>query len=165
MADQLLDFPRTAAVLQSLANDVRDGYIGQLKKNGHYTTRGSDTRLIDSVRTVVTVDGHSFTVSLKLNDYWIFVEEDTRPHWPPPDAIRRWVEIKPVIPRPDRNGKIPSPASLAYLIGRKIAREGTKGTHDLQAAKDAVIPVYTERIEAALAEDIGNYLATVFLWK
>ena len=74
MADQLMDFPRTAEVLQSLANDVRAGYIDQLKKNGHYTTRGSDRRLIDSVETVVSVNGHSFTVSLKLNDYWIFVE-------------------------------------------------------------------------------------------
>jgi len=165
MADQLMDFPRTAEVLQSLANDVRAGYIDQLKKNGHYTTRGSDRRLIDSVETVVSVNGHSFTVSLRLNDYWIFVEEDTRPHWPPPDAIRRWVEIKPVIPRPDANGRIPSPESLAYLIGRKIAREGTTGTHDLQKTKDAVIPVYIPRIEEALAADISQYIATVFLWK
>ena len=58
MADQLMDFPRTAEVLQSLANDVRAGSIDKLKKNGHYTTRGSDRRLIDSVETVVSVNGH-----------------------------------------------------------------------------------------------------------
>ena len=176
MADQLMDFPRTAEVLQNLANDVRAGYIDQLKKNGHYTTRGSDRRLIDSVETVVSVNGHSFTVSLKLNDYWIFVEEDTKPHWPPPDAIRRWVEIKPLL-RPDANGKIPRPETLAFLIGRAIAGKspnqanlknpygGTTGTHDLQKTKDAVIPVYIPKIEEALAADISQYIATVFLWK
>ena len=75
------------------------------------------------------------------------------------------MEIKPVIPRPDANGRIPSPESLAYLIGRKIAREGTTGTHDLQKTKDAVIPVYIPKIEEALAADISQYIATVFLWK
>lgn len=170
-----MDFPRTAEVLQSLANDVRAGYIDQLKKNGHYTTRGSDRRLIDSVETVVSVNGHAFTVSLKLNDYWIFVEEDTRPHWPPPDAIRRWVEIKPILPRPD--GKIPTPEQLTFLIRRAIAGKspnqaklknpngGTTGTHDLQKTKDAVIPVYIPKIEEALAADISQYISTVFLWK
>lgn len=164
MADDLMDFPATAAVLQSLAEDVRAGYIDQLKQHGHYTTRGSDKRLIDSVQAVVSVQGHSFTVSLRLNDYWVYVEEDTRPHWPPPDAIRRWVEIKPVLPRPDGNGRIPTPEQLAFLIGRGIAKRGTKGTHDLQQTKDAVIPTYIERIETALAEDIGRYVTTVFRW-
>lgn len=164
MADQLMDFPATAAVLQALANDVRAGYVDQLRKNGHYTTRGTEKRLIDSVQTVVTVDGRSFTVSLRLNDYWVFVEEDTRPHWPPSEAIRRWVDIKPVLPRPDGNGRIPTPEQLTFLIRRKIATFGTTGTHDLEKTKDAVIPTYLERIEAALAEDIGRYISQVLVW-
>lgn len=159
---QLTDFPATAAALQALANDVKAGYIDQLKKHGHYTTMGDAVRLIDSVETVVTLDDRTFTVSLKLNEYWKYVEWDTRPHWPPPEAIRRWVDIKPVLPRPDANGKIPSPQSLAFLIGRKISKYGTTGTHDLQTTKDAVIPMHLERIEAALAEDIGNYIHFTF---
>jgi hypothetical protein len=170
--DQLMEFPATAEVLAQLAEDVKAGYIDQLKQHGHYTTRGTDTRLIDSVETVVTVDGHSFTASLKLNDYWKYVEEDTKPHWPPLDAIRRWVEIKPVIPRPDGNGRIPTPQQLAFLIGRKMAGlspsgapGGTVGTHDLQKTKDAVIPVYMEKIQDALRLDIARYVKAVFLWE
>ena len=170
--DELISFPATAAVLKRLAEDVRAGYIDQLQQHGHFTTLGSKPRLIDSVETVVTVDGHSFTASLKLNDYWIFVEEDTKPHWPPIDAIRNWVEIKPVIPRPDASGRIPTPKTLAFLIARRMAGlspsglpGGTVGTHDLQRATDAVVPMYIDEIAAALRIDIGNYIRAVFRWQ
>ncbi|MEO0595068.1 MAG: hypothetical protein AAF126_03060 [Chloroflexota bacterium] len=46
----------------------------------------------------------------KANEYAVYVEEGTRPHFPPLDAIRPWA---------DRHG-IP-----AFLVARKIAREGT----------------------------------------
>ena len=36
--------------------------------------------------------------------------------------------MKPVLPRPGRNGKLPSTEQLAYLIGRKISKVGTKPT-------------------------------------
>ena len=169
--DQLLEFSETAAVLKRLADDVKAGYIDQLRQNGHFTTLGSNPRLIDSVETVVTVDGYSFTASLRLKDYWIFVEEDTAPHWPPQDAIRRWVEIKPVIPRPDASGRIPTPKSLAFLIARRMAGlspsglpGGTKGTHDLQKAKDAIIPMYMDEIAEALRTDVARYVRAVFRW-
>ena len=161
MAD-LIEFPATAAVLQRLAEDVKAGYVDSLIRNGRPTKYGKD-RLADTVTTVVTVNEKSFTVSLKLNRYWEYVEEGTKPHWPPPPAILNWVEVKPVIPRPDGNGKIPSPKSLAYLIGRKIARYGTEGTHDLQRTKDAVLPQYYDQIADALRKDVGNYVKALFL--
>ena len=157
-----MEFPATAAVLQRLAEDVKAGYVDSLVRNGRPTKYGKD-RLSDTVTTVVTVNEKSFTVSLKLNKYWIYVEEGTKPHWPPPHAILNWVEVKPVIPRPDGNGKIPSPKSLAYLIGRKIARYGTEGTHDLQRTKDYVLPQYYDQIADALRTDVGNYVKALFL--
>ena len=163
MANELIDFPRTMATLEQLAQDVKAGYIDQLEKNGHPTMYGQN-RLSDTISTVVTVDGHSFTASLRMNEYWKYLEKGTAPHWPPRDAILKWVEIKPVIPRPDGNGRIPSPQQLSFLISRKISEVGTKGTHGFQTARDAIVPTYYERIEASLAGDIGDYLKAMYSW-
>ena len=163
MADELLEFPRTMAVLQELAQDVKAGYIDQLTKHGHPTEYGT-ARLTDTITAEVTVDGHSFSASLRMNHYWKYLEEGTKPHWPPRDAILRWVEIKPVLPRPGRDGRIPSPSQLSFLISRKIAKFGTEGTHGFQTTRDAVLPVYYERISEALSADVGDFLRAVFRW-
>lgn len=163
MADELMSFPRTLAVLEQLAQDVRAGYIDQLNKHGHPTQYG-ENRLSDTITTVVKVDEHTFTASLKMNEYWKYLEEGTRPHWPPRSAILRWVEIKPLLPRPDGNGRIPTPQQLAFLVSRKIAREGTEGTHGFETTREAVLPVYYERISEALSGDIGDYIRAVFTW-
>lgn len=158
-----MEFPRTIEVLGRLADDVRAGYIDQLKKHGHPTRYGTD-RLSDTITAQVEVDGKSFTASLNMNFYWKYLEEGTRPHWPPSSAILNWVQIKPVIPRPDGNGRIPTQKQLAFLISRKIAREGTEGTHGFQTARDAILPMYYEKIEQALAEDVGAYVKAVLAW-
>ena len=108
-----------------------------------------------------------------MADYWKFVEEDTKPHWPPLDAILSWIRVKPIIPRPDANGKIPTPATLAFLIGRAMAGKspnqancknpqgGTTGTHDLRDTERAVIPMYVERLQEALHRDTLIFLEKI----
>jgi hypothetical protein len=41
------------------------------------------------------------------------------------EQIRRWIDQKGIVPKPDANGRSISKDSLAYLISRKIHREGT----------------------------------------
>ena len=47
---------------------------------------------------------------------------------------------------------------LAFLIGRKIAREGTTGTHDLAQTKEDILPWWREQISQALGHDMENYI-------
>lgn len=145
-------------VLQDFAKDMRENYREHLEHSGRYTT---ERKLIDSVKTQVTVDGNAYEVTMTLADYWKYVEDDTRPHFPPPSAILRWVEIKPVIPRPFSGGRIPTPRQLAFLIGRKISEEGTKGSHDLAVTRENVLAWYADRISEALGHDMENYLRKV----
>ena len=160
--EQLIDFTELQQVLQDLANDIRDNYKEHLQFNDRYTEKGVPTgyeqKLIDSVKTQVVVGDQAYEVTISLNDYWKYVEYDTKPHWPPRDKILEWVNIKPVLPRADRNGRIPSPQSLAFLIGRAIYEHGTTGTHDLEKVKDGVIPWYKEKIAIALGHDMENYI-------
>ena len=167
MAEELLTFENTEAVLQQLADEFMLKYKKQLVRDGHFTYFGRD-RLVDTMTTKVTVDGHSFTASINLNKYWEYLEEGTGPargrskYWPRRDAIAQWVTVKPVIPRPDGNGRIPTPKQLTFLISRKIHDEGIKGTHGFSKTRDEVIPQYYQRITDALTKDISQYLAIFF---
>ena len=156
--NELMDLPTLRETLETMAHDVAEGYKDELERNGHYTTLRT---LINSVRTRVEAGDRYYEVTMTLEDYWKYLETGTRPHWPPPGPIARWIEIKPVIPRPDASGRIPSVKSLEYLIRRKIARVGTEGTHDLEKTKDAVITAYRDRIEAALRHDMYDYILKV----
>lgn len=64
------------------------------------------------------------------SSYALFHEEKTKPHWPPPEPIRAWVSAKLA-----RGEMTLSPGvtagGLAFLVGRKISREGTPAFHDL----------------------------------
>ena len=157
------------ATLQDLANDIAEGYRDELERNDHFTTMRT---LLNSIRTNVVVGDSYFEITMTLMDYWKYLEEGIRgdrnpnspyrnPGWKAYPFIARWIEIKPVLPRPFDGRKAPSPKSLAYLITRSIVQHGTRGTHDLEKTKDAVITAYRDRIEAALRHDLYDYILKV----
>lgn len=163
---ELIEFTELQQVLQDLANDIRDNYKEHLEFNDRYT---KEHKLIDSVKTQVVVGERAFEITLTLQDYWKYVEEGVQgsentsspyrnPGWKAYPFILRWIDIKPVIPRPDAKGRIPSPKQLGYLITRSIVEKGTQGSHDLQKVKDGVIPWYREKIAAALGHDMEHYI-------
>ena len=102
---ELLELTELQKVLEDFATDSRDRYKDVLANNDHIASR----KLVDSVKTQVVVGDNSYEVTMTLQDYWKYVENDTKPHFPPRDAILKWIEVKPVIPRPGSNGVIPTP--------------------------------------------------------
>ncbi|MCM1503391.1 MAG: hypothetical protein NC115_12125 [Bacteroidales bacterium] len=155
--DTLINWANLRAVLQEYGQAVRNGYQDSLIRNN----RLASGELLNSVEFKVTENGNTFTVFLTLEDYWEYVEYDTKPHWPPLSKILEWIKIKPVIPRPDKNGRIPSPKSLAFLIGRKISRKGTKGSHDLEKTLKSLNREYALKIRAAIMKDIETIYFTL----
>ena len=142
-------------VLEDLAKDIRENYKEHLELHD----RVASGDLLRSVSTEVEVKGTTYTVWINLADYWEYVENDTKPHWPPKAAIDRWIFIKPVLPH--GSPKPPSPEQLSFLIRRKIATEGTKGTHDLRDTERAVLPMYEELLLEALHRDALEYIEKV----
>lgn len=156
---ELLEYPNLTEVLQRFAEYFHADYENRLIANDRIASR----ELLESIRTRVVTENGTWSVVVNLRDYWKYVENDTRPHWPPPDAILRWVEIKPTIPRPyTLNGREISAKSLAYLVGRKIARVGTKGTHDLELARLNTFERFKKEIAEALGRDVVAYIHKLF---
>ena len=150
--DGLLRLDNTERVLEEYAVEFRNMYQDNLIRSD----RIASGELLNNIRTQVRVNGTTYEVLLTLSDYWKYVEDDTRPHWPPRNAILQWVRIKPVIPRPDAYGRIPTPESRAYLISRKIARSGTEGSHDLRKTQQVMNADIRQRLEEAFALDVSE---------
>ena len=80
------------------------------------------------------------------DQYGIFVEVGTRPHFPPPSAIEGWVRRRLGVTN-DRQAR-----ELAFLIGRKIARAGTPGRFFFEQA----LAENQDRVVAILEEEINS---------
>ena len=111
--------------------------------------------LYNSITYKVEQGRNTFEVKLELADYWKYVENGRKAgKWPPISAIQKWIEIKPVLPRPMDNGKLPTTQQLAFLIARKIGLEGIKPRPLLQQSVDEVWRVFEEYIAEAFAKDL-----------
>lgn len=138
-------------VLNDFGQMLVEEYKDQLILND---VNASD-ELYNSVNYIFKENGGTFEVSLELADYWKYVENGRKAgKWPPISAIQKWVEIKPVLPRPMDNGKLPTTQQLAFLIARKIGLEGIKPRPLLQQSVDEVWRVFEEYIAEAFAKDL-----------
>lgn len=162
--DTLMDFPALRGVLQDLADDIKAGYIDQLTVDDHIASGD----LINTMTVEVRQGDRAFSVTMDVNKYWKYLEEGIsptgkygNPGWKAYPFIREWIDIKPVIPRPGPDGRIPSPKQLAYLITRKIVEEGTTPSRNLEKTKDAILPIYMDRIRAAILEDSTKIIRKV----
>lgn len=138
-----------------LRNTLQDSYIND--------DRIATGDLLNSVEYIIEKDDRQIEVSLQLKEWWKYVEEDTKPHFPPPDAMLNYIKAKPILPKPDRNGKLPTPNQLAYLIGRKISEVGTTGTHNVRDTVRLINERYEEKIGQAISEDINNELDVIII--
>lgn len=138
-----------------LRNTLQDSYIND--------DRIATGDLLNSVEYIIEKDDRQIEVSLQLEEWWKYVEEDTKPHFPPPDAMLNYIKAKPILPKPDNNGKLPTPNQLAYLIGRKISEVGTTGTHNVRDTVRLINERYEEKIGQAISEDINNELDVIII--
>jgi hypothetical protein len=129
--------------IQDITNDFVVELKNKLKANDSYASGD----LVNSIRGVVKQNGKYVVISIQLEDYWKYIENGTKPHWPPVDAIKKWISVKPILPRPLKSGKLPTDNQLAYLIGRKISKVGTKAKPFLKPTItdfDLINKVYNE---------------------
>lgn len=155
METDTLKFPNIERVLKEYAKLAGDTYRNYMKLGG----KDASGVLSQSAKAEVRVNGSSFEVVMHLEEYWKYVESGRKPgKFPPPDKIRQWIEVKPVIPRPMKNGKLPTIKQLTYLIGRKIATKGIAPTPVLELTVKELNEQFMGQIHDAIREDIGYIL-------
>jgi hypothetical protein len=156
---ELIELTELHQILEDYAKDAEEIYKYQISLGGKNASR----KLIDNVKSWVVVGENSYEVTLQLQDYWKYIEGGRKAgKFPPVGAIMRWIEVKPIIPRPNDFGKIPTPKQLAFLIGRKIEREGIEPFPALKTTKEELDKLYREKISDALGKDVRNYISKLF---
>lgn len=143
-----------------------DRFIEIARENLTSNDTNASGELYDSLEKIVEVGEDAFSVKISLADYWYYVEHGRGPgKFPPPPAIKNWIEIKPVNPLPGVNGKTPTVEQLSFLIGRKIAREGTTPQPFFEPAKEQVLMEMGDAIDQAIDDDIADFIQEAVIRK
>ena len=142
--------------LTSVLNDFGKFLVEEYKDNLILEDVNASDSLYNSVTYMVEKNNTTYEVKLNLMHYWKYVENGRRAggKFPPVSAIEKWIEVKPVLPRPMSNGKLPTNKQLAYLIARKISIDGIAPRPLLQQSVDEVWRNMQEFIAEALAKDM-----------
>lgn len=140
--------------INTICAELLERYKQGIKNSGHYASG----ELTNTARYITTWNGKYFELYFNLQDYWKYLENGTKPHFPPVNKIEDWIKIKPIVPQAV-NGKVPSTKQLAFLIARGISKNGTKPTKILQNTLDGADDLLNRLVEAfeeQLQEEINN---------
>lgn len=148
--------------LERVLNEFADQFIQNARDGLQADGSIATGELYDSFEKIIEIGEDYYSVKISLADYWEYVNNGRKPgKFPPPPAIRNWIEVKPVNPYPLSNGKMPSVDQLTFLISRKIANEGIEPTNFFDEAKEQTIRDFEQRIDLAIAEDVSNYILNI----
>ena len=157
--DKLIDLPHVQAVMEEMAIAIRNEYQDNLIRND----RIASGDLLNNIEYEITRGDFTYTIYVKMKDYWYYVENGRKAgKMPPIENILNWITVKPVLPRPNAEGKLPTPQQLAFLIARKIGEEGTEGTQDLRKATDTIWDTFEDRLYEAIDEDVDAAFIQIF---
>ena len=119
-------------------------------KGGLQKAKGGGTALEQSLRFEVITDADGFTVNFYMSRYGTYVDKGvsgtqkqqkfkdyknkviSSPYkyttkQPPPGILAKWISKKGIKGRDKKSGRFITNLSLAFIIGRKIKRDGIKG--------------------------------------
>ena len=146
-------------ILQQFGNLIIDSYRRKL-----FEGNANATGLLgNSLSTTVNAEDGIYEVVLNIQDYWKYLEYGRKPGtFPNIDAIRKWIQVKPVLPTPDRNGKVPTINQLTYLISRKIEEKGIEPRYYLNNTLEEIdLMPLQEVVTRSLSQQLDNELRQI----
>lgn len=155
------------AVLENFAEYFRNKLQENLMRDGS----NASGNLVNSIKTEIKIGEDTYEVGVWLADYWYYVNNGRGPTKAGGDGelqkkIEEWIRVKKIVPHVGviKTGKqagkqyLPTVKQLAFLITRKIHREGYKGTHFFDRAKADSIEYFQQSIDLAIREDVESWV-------
>ena len=161
METSTLSFDNLQIALDSFINDFIKTYKSLLIRDD----KKASGNLISSLKPVtLQFKNNKFEADISIASYWKYVEYGRRPgKFPPINKILNWIKVKPVIPRPMNGLKPPTEPQLAFLIARKIARDGIKAGNQFKEALDMTWNRHYNDISNAITEVLNQAIDLVTL--
>ena len=160
MAEETLKLTRTIEVLNEYAQAWANAYKAELIAEGKRATGD----LIRSVSGEVVIENDVYSAVLNVADYYKYVEWGRKKggKMPPISAILKWVQVKPVIARPNTlTGLVPTQEQLAFAIAKSIQQNGIEPTYALRETNNATFNAFEQRLKDALTEDLEGTAYTL----
>lgn len=158
---ETIKLTKLIGVIQEYAQEFERLTKKKLVDNGKVASGA----LVASIKTRVEIGNEVYTVWLNSKDYLKYVETGTRPHFPPPDALLKWVREKKEIATREKTGNknLPTEKQVTYLVCRKIGRDGTKETKIVANTEDELNRIYLKKMEDALYDDVADNLQYIHI--
>lgn len=139
--------------LQSCLEDYRKFLEVAAKDNTkHY-------ELSKKIYFTLQVNDTVFEIEFNAPEYWKYANYGRGPgKFPPLDKIEDWIKRRKIAPYPTKDGRVPTRPQLAYLIARKIAKEGFEGSGFLEKTLGEQEEYWEERISDAVYQDIEEQI-------
>lgn len=134
----MIEFKNLEKELELYKNDLVNLYNSKMGNNKH--------------SLIVVIENHiegNYVVKIVGPEEVEFIEKGRGPgKQPPVDVMREWVKNKLHV------SELPRQNQLAYLVGRKISIEGTKGNHYIEQCVRELNATYNKRLQTALDKDM-----------
>ena len=140
--------------INTIVNDLLQRYKDEIEKTGHYASG----ELVNTAKYKCSFNGKWFEVTFQLQDYWKYLENGSKPHFPPVEVIERWITVKRIIPS-TKGGIVPTTKQLAFLIARGISKNGTQPTKLLQKTidnSDDLINALCDELIKQMEKEVDN---------
>lgn len=145
-----MEFKNVVQFLNDFGKELADKYQRKIVNDDAV----SSGKLLNSIKYIFNNNNTSFEISMEMAEYWKYVENGRKSgKFPPISAIREWVKVKPVIPRP-YNGKLPTENQLAFLIARSISKNGIRPKPIFNDTLDDAMNYFENGLEDAFTKDV-----------
>jgi hypothetical protein len=168
--------PNFFAVVNDMAKRfvelMQSDYRMKRKVGKNFTNAVASGTLEKSLKYRLQIKGQNINVSVyakgKASQYFLARENGRKPgKQPPVDAILEWMRIKPIKLRDKESGKFKKPTEalkrqVAFLIARKIGKQGMKGWKAFDYAYENIWDEYESKVVAAYAKDFTATIENEF---
>lgn len=153
------NWPRLAEALTAIGAEFVGEYRAELLASSF--SQAGETA--DTLAPEVVEDATGLHLVIGLAGWWYYVEHGRGPgKMPPRDRILEWINTTGLTPEPDENGNTISLDTLAFLIARKIGREGTKGKNVVFKVMERNAERWAEQINIAARQDVRARVIKIF---
>ena len=145
--------------------------------------KGGNTKLAQSIRFEVEPDANGLVVKFYMDNYGSFLDKgvsgnkkkqsfknyknqtESSPYsyttkQPPANILAKWISRKKIKGRDKKTGRFISNMSLAFLIGKKIKRDGIKSLSFFQKPLGLGMKEFGKDLLGAISTDITDSLST-----
>ena len=146
--------------------------------------KGGSTKLATTIKFEVKPDADGFVVKFYMADYGTFLDKgvsgnkkkqsfknyenqsESSPYkyktkQPPSDILAKWISKKGLKGRDKKTGRFISHKSLAFIIGRKIKRDGIKSLSFFQKPLGLGLKQFGKDLLGAITTDITDNISTI----